>query len=83
MLERLRNYAHILQPEEQGLYPSQAAVLIALTDDPCDPEIILTQRAKHLSSHSGEVSFPGGKWDREDKSLLHTALRETEEASPG
>lgn len=79
MLDRLRNQAHILQPAEQGLFPSQAAVLIALTDDPYDPEIILTQRSKHLSTHSGEVSFPGGKWDPEDQTLLITALREAEE----
>lgn len=55
-----------------------AAVLLALTDEP-DPQVILTRRAGHLSTHSGEVSLPGGRWDTTDPSLEYTALRETEE----
>ncbi len=57
----------------------EAAVLIALTREPGDPEIILTQRAEHLNSHSGEVCFPGGKRDETDPDALFTALRETHE----
>jgi len=60
-----------------GDYPD-AAVLMAFTDDE-DPRLILTVRASDLSSHAGEVAFPGGKRDDTDESLLHTALRETEE----
>ncbi|MFD1218427.1 NUDIX hydrolase [Microbulbifer celer] len=55
-----------------------AAVLLALTDEP-DPQVILTLRSQQLSSHSGEVSFPGGRWDETDPSLQYTALRETHE----
>ena len=44
-----------------------------------DPQLILTQRAAHLNNHAGEVAFPGGMWEGNDKDLLHTALRETEE----
>lgn len=62
-----------------GNFPNQAAVLIAVTDHPSDPDIIFTLRAQHLSTHSGEVSFPGGKWEDSDENLLHTALRESEE----
>jgi len=29
--------------------------------------------------HSGQVAFPGGRHDKTDSSLIHTALRETEE----
>ena len=57
----------------------QAGVLVALTDDPLEPEVVLTRRASRLSSHAGEVAFPGGKRDPEDVSLLATALRETHE----
>ena len=64
---------------DSGPFPQQAAVLVALTDHPQDPQVVLTKRAQHLSTHSGEVSFPGGKWDPEDEHLLHTALRESEE----
>jgi len=64
--------------EQAGRYPNEAAVLIGVTDEP-EAKIILTRRAAHLSSHSGEVSLPGGKWERGDESLVHTALRESEE----
>lgn len=57
----------------------EAAILLALVNDPDDPKIILTKRAEHLNSHRGEVAFPGGKWEENDTDLLMTALRETEE----
>ncbi len=85
MLEQLRTNLHKRAAKlaaitaDAGPFPQQAAVLVALTDHPSDPHIVLTKRAKHLSTHSGEVSFPGGKWDPEDAHLLHTALRESEE----
>ncbi len=44
-----------------------------------NPEIIFTQRSTKLSTHSGEVSFPGGKWEEQDKNLHETALRESNE----
>lgn len=57
----------------------EAGVLVALTDDTCNPEIILTRRGSLLSSHAGEVAFPGGKRDPEDDSIMATALRESHE----
>ncbi len=38
--------------------------------------VLLTQRATHLSSHSGQIAFPGGKVDDEDADATATALRE-------
>jgi len=58
----------------------QAAVLIAIAQGAAREEsILLTLRAQHLSAHSGEVAFPGGKKDEDDTDLLATALRETYE----
>ena len=42
-------------------------------------ELIFTRRASHMSTHSGEVAFPGGKRDEEDQDLIATALRESYE----
>ncbi len=41
--------------------------------------MVFTRRAWHLRSHAGQISFPGGRRDVEDKSLVETALRESEE----
>jgi 8-oxo-dGTP pyrophosphatase MutT (NUDIX family) len=43
------------------------------------PSVILTKRSAFLTNHSGEISFPGGKFSPTDKSILDTALRETYE----
>ena len=43
------------------------------------PAIIYTQRSSTVSTHSGEVSFPGGMKEKEDKDLYQTALRESHE----
>ena len=56
----------------------KAAVLIALTDEE-KPEVIYTLRSNKVSSHQGEVSFPGGMQEESDTSLIITALRESEE----
>lgn len=77
---------HYLQQRLQGRAPrqihqadlSEAGVLVAITDEPA-PHLILTRRAGHLSTHRGEVAFPGGKRDPEDESIIATALREAEE----
>ena len=60
----------------------QASVLIAILNYGeyiKSPELIYTQRSSHLSTHSGEVSFPGGKTEDGDSSLFDTALRESNE----
>lgn len=38
--------------------------------------LILIKRSDYIGFHSREISFPGGKFDNEDKNLQHTALRE-------
>ena len=42
-----------------------------------DPELLFTKRSNKVSTHSGETSFPGGKWEDGDKDLYHTSLRES------
>jgi 8-oxo-dGTP pyrophosphatase MutT (NUDIX family) len=56
----------------------KAAVLVAITNEQ-NPQLILTQRADHLTLHAGEVALPGGKSEKDDKGSVQTALREAEE----
>ncbi|MDI9332325.1 MAG: CoA pyrophosphatase [Alphaproteobacteria bacterium] len=61
-----------------GRQPALAAVLVGIvTRD--EPTILLTRRTAHLSTHSGQVAFPGGKVDVEDAHVAATALREAQE----
>jgi 8-oxo-dGTP pyrophosphatase MutT (NUDIX family) len=56
-----------------------AAVLALLYPRDGVLHLLFTRRASSLTVHSGEISFPGGSREREDASLVATALRETYE----
>jgi len=43
------------------------------------PYVFLTKRSSRLKLHSGEISFPGGRYVESDGTFLATALRETAE----
>ena len=58
--------------------PALAAVLIGIVMRN-EPTVLLTQRTTHLSTHSGQIAFPGGKVDSTDRDVVETALRESEE----
>lgn len=58
--------------------PVHAAVLVGLVMRD-EPMVLLTQRTAHLSTHSGQVAFAGGKCDPEDADAAATALREAHE----
>src|SRR5438067_10434653 len=55
-----------------------AAVLVPLFEEDGLARLILTRRAGHLSSHRGEVAFPGGKL-HPGESAERGALREAAE----
>ena len=75
---RIRVQEHTPRQVEAAGLP-EAGVLIPVTCMNDRPEIILTLRSKRLSTHSGEVAFPGGRRDPGDVDLSYTALRETHE----
>lgn len=56
-----------------------AAVLVPIIERPDGLHVLFTQRALHMRHHPGQISFPGGRQDPEDSSLIATALRESDE----
>lgn len=67
----------ITLPPGRKLKP--AAVLVGIEDQGAKSLLILTKRASALKHHPGQIAFPGGRQDAEDRDLIHTALREAEE----
>ena len=57
----------------------EAAVLVPIVERNDGLKVILTKRSNNLKQHPGQISFPGGKSEKIDKSLVATALRETKE----
>lgn len=74
-------------PYPESSYPSEllpdaprpAAVLIPLLQQEGRWHILYTRRNATLAEHSGQVAFPGGRSDPEDRSPEMTALREAQE----
>ncbi|KAH7431006.1 hypothetical protein KP509_08G024700 [Ceratopteris richardii] len=72
--EETVKFIHRLPPD---VGKKKAAVLVCLFYDEHDElRVLLTRRSKLLSTHSGEVAFPGGKRDEMDANNIETALRE-------
>lgn len=76
--EKIRLYQPALTGNSESSALGAAAVLMLLTRE-SSPELIFTLRHQDLSTHGGEVAFPGGKRDLADRDLQSTALRETQE----
>lgn len=58
--------------------PAMASVLLSIVLRE-QPMVLLTERTLHMSTHSGQVAFPGGRVDPEDSTPAVTALREARE----
>jgi 8-oxo-dGTP pyrophosphatase MutT (NUDIX family) len=67
------------EPRFSNRPPADAAVLIPLVQRQDGLTVLLTERTAHLSSHSGQIAFPGGKTDLQDANPTETALRESAE----
>ncbi|EDR14643.1 uncharacterized protein LACBIDRAFT_305483 [Laccaria bicolor S238N-H82] len=81
-IERVLKLNQINSSEEQppnSAVKRNAAVLIPFCNVDEKPGILLELRAGSLRTHSGEVSFPGGRVDDTDPSIQYAALRETQE----
>jgi len=58
---------------------TEAAVLMPIRNWPADPHLTFTERRADLRKHAGEISFPGGTAEEQDRDLEQTALRESDE----
>jgi 8-oxo-dGTP pyrophosphatase MutT (NUDIX family) len=56
-----------------------SAVLIPLYQKQGHHYIVLNRRTEKVKDHKGQISFPGGARDINDRTLLHTAVRESRE----
>ncbi|HNZ91871.1 MAG TPA: CoA pyrophosphatase [Acidovorax sp.] len=68
----------VLEKKFMQREPAHASVLVPIVLRE-QPMVLLTERTAHLSTHSGQVAFPGGRADAQDASAADTALREAEE----
>lgn len=61
------------------LNPRLSAVLIILFHEDGKLKIVFIRRSEYVGIHSGQIAFPGGRYEESDKDLKTTALREVEE----
>lgn len=61
------------------LNPKKSAVLILLFPSAIGVDTVLIQRPMYDGVHSGQIAFPGGKFEEADQTLDQTALREANE----
>ena len=64
---------------DKNITAKKSSVLILLFPDKEDIKVILIRRTIYIGAHSGQISFPGGRYETADKNLINTATRETEE----
>lgn len=67
------------EPRLSGAAPRRAAVLVPLVARTGGLTVLLTERTAQLRTHAGQVAFPGGQADPQDRDLIATALREAGE----
>ncbi len=60
--------------KDNNLRPS--AVLVPLFAKSGERHILFIKRSQEVKDHKGEISFPGGLWEKSDERLEKTALRE-------
>ena len=60
---------------------SEASILILFINNYVENNslILMTKRKNNLRKHAGQIAFPGGRKEKEDKDLKDTVQRETEE----
>ena len=78
---QLRKVPSIRNPNVKKTFSTirESAVMILLYPVNDVLHIVYIKRPEYDGPHSGQISFPGGKREKTDESLQHTALRESQE----
>lgn len=75
-----RQNSERLKALEEDPNPRLSAVAAIISpDDKGDAQFFLIERQSYNGTHSGQISFPGGKFDETDTDLIFTAKRESNE----
>ncbi len=76
-LEPASRKALLNEHSSQKTSPKDSAVMILLHYQQNDLSLLFIQRAQYEGVHSGQIAFPGGRYEQSDKDLAKTAQRET------
>ena len=80
MIEKLRQLFYLSKKRhivDANRVP--AAVLVPIYDKLGQFYVLFTRRTEQVTEHKGQISFPGGAYEKDDRTLLRTALRECAE----
>ena len=69
----------IFATKDKDFNPRLSAVLILFYYDADALKMIFIRRSEYVGIHSGQIAFPGGRYEETDADLQVTALREVEE----
>jgi len=69
----------ILSNKDNALNAKKSAVLILFFHEQEVLKMIVIRRSDYVGIHAGQIAFPGGRYDEDDKDVRTTALREIQE----
>jgi 8-oxo-dGTP pyrophosphatase MutT (NUDIX family) len=80
LLDDLRRAVDPLPPDGAAVPPEVSAAVLLLVD-PTDPglPLLFIRRTRRVSTHRGQVAFPGGGVEPTDPGVVDAALREARE----
>jgi 8-oxo-dGTP pyrophosphatase MutT (NUDIX family) len=65
--------------DQLGVKATKPAAVLVPVIERSEPTVLLTLRTAELTSHAGQIAFPGGKIDPHDETPLAASLREARE----
>jgi len=68
-----------INDKDNTLNAQKSAVLILFFHENDTLKMIVIRRSHYVGIHSGQIAFPGGRYEEEDENVMTTALREIHE----